>query len=120
MYIKELDLLFKLPSFNYHSTTGKKLLGTIKGLVVLYTVLNTNVKKWYRMSGGDFKTLTKCGWTNALESSKAVYKSEIMVEKPGQVEERKSPSPPVNEQASDEIIQEMMSNSKSFKRRKVE
>ena len=79
MYIKELDLLFKLPSFNHHSLTARKLLGTVKGLVVLYCILNSDVKYWYRdlvnQGVGDLKHLTKCGWTDALESSKAEYKS---------------------------------------------
>lgn len=46
----------------------------------------------------DFKHLMKCGWSDALESSKAAYKSEILVEKP----RVKSPSPPVHEVASDD------------------
>jgi hypothetical protein len=112
MYIKELDLLFKLPRFNYHSVTSNKILGTIQGLVVLYCILNTDIKLWYRECG-DFPQLRKSGWTKAFNASKAAYSSEIVVEQPGDHRERTSPTPPLNEEASnDENMQLWVSKAK--------
>ena len=114
MYIKELDLLFKLPHFNYHSVTPHKIRGTIQGLVVLYCILNSDVKSWYRECG-EFQNLTKSGWTDAFNASKAVYKRDILVEKPGEQRKRKSPTAPLNELASDdEGMQQWISKSKKW------
>ncbi len=58
-----------------------------------------------------------------LSLPKQCTEVRLRVEKPGEVRERKSPSTPVNELASDreEVIEEMMSKADSaFKIRKIE
>lgn len=121
MFIKELDLLFKFESFNYHSLTPRKLIGTIKGLVVLYCILNCDVKTWYKTSmkkSSNFQNLKRCGWNDAFESSGGAYKDSLLVETPGP-KKAKTPSPPIHEQAS-EMMEELLlvdSSSQNKKRK---
>lgn len=46
IYITELDLLFRGPTFNYNSTTRRKLKDSIKGLLILCSILNEDVKEY--------------------------------------------------------------------------
>lgn len=124
MYIKEIDVLLKLPSFNYSSFSKRKILGTVKGLIVLYTILNINPEVHYRAveKEGNYKLqcLKKCGWTQALEESKGEYSCELVIDKPGMFPD-KSPSPPANETTSDDedMLEQLWAISESESRKRL-
>lgn len=100
IYVTQLDLLFKSPSWNYNSTTGSKLCDSVKGLLVLFSVLNGDVKQYYKDGYETFpKTYSgfeKCGWADAMSESKGIYKREVLIEKPGKsLKHSPSPTPPM-------------------------
>ena len=82
-----MDLLFKGPLFNYNSTTPRKISDSVKGLVVLCSILNDDVKEYlmlmYDRHKESYSSCKKCGWAKAMRDSNAAYKQEVLIEKPG-------------------------------------
>ena len=101
MYIKASDLLFKFPKFNYRSTAFIKLRDTCKGLMVLYSILNLEPKKFYQYMALDFKSLQKCGWASAMQAAKASYSTNLLIEQPGDAG-KGSPPPESQEKTSED------------------
>ena len=60
---------------------------SIKGLLVLSSILNDDVKEYFRQSCAEFKNrferLEKCGWAQAMKESRASYKQEVKIENLG-------------------------------------
>ena len=108
VYIRSMDFLFKLPKFNYASGTPTKIEDSIKGLLVLYSILNSDMKMYYRrLLDGDhpgvakFRNFGVCGWAQAVKDNNASYKQEILIEKPQQTSNR-YPSPILQEEVNDD------------------
>lgn len=115
MYIKALDLLFKFPKFNYHSTTSTKLRDTAKGLMVLYSILNLEPKEFYEYMGTNFEGLHKCGWASAMQTAKASYSTNLFIEQPGDAV--KGTPPPENQEATSEdegAVNEMLTKASHY------
>ena len=113
IYIKTRDVLLKSPAFIYNSKNPRKLVDSVKGLLVLYTILNFDVKGTFKYlcdnGAFDFRKCKKCGWANAIKAAKASYKKEILVEKPGGKNVH-SPSPEVCEEGSDNEEQKSLTS----------
>ena len=82
-------------SFDCNSTTGRKLKDSIKGLVMLHTMLNGDIKELFehmhQLYGEEFRGLEKCGLANAMRVKKASYKCHVKVQKPGQSKTHSTP-----------------------------
>ena len=121
--MKDRDLLFKFPTFNYFSMTSSKITDSIKGLLVLYSILNWKVKdyqkKFLEAQPDLYTPFEKCGWAKALMESNASYKRELLIEKPGTTSER-SPSPITHATDKDDSAQKAEDILRQhFKKRKV-
>ena len=84
MYIRAGDLLLKFP---YKSTTFGKLRDTVKGLLVLYSILNLEPKEFYTYMDPrgelNLEGLKPYGWAHAMKTAKASYSTDLLIEKPG-------------------------------------
>ncbi len=66
-----------------------------------------------------FSCFEKCGWAKAMSESKASYKQEVMIEKPG-LSSTHSPSPtPVEETSDDDFAMNMDQWNGEFQRKKA-
>ena len=97
VYIRQLDCLCKGPKFNYNCIKAAKLEDSIKGILVLWSILNYDIIKFHESSGySQYWSKLKdreCGWAKALKESQASYKRKMLIEKPGQSLSKQSPSP---------------------------
>ena len=63
--------------------------------------------------------LKKCGWAKAMRESKASYKQEVMIDKPG-LSSRHSPSPTLVQETSDnEFTMEVAQWNSEVQKKKV-
>ena len=115
-----MDVLLKTPAFIYNSRNREKLVHNVKGLLILHTVLNCDVKEGLLCHTGaiDPRKFTKCGWANAVKDANASYKQELLVEKPGKTKQR-SPSPELCEESSDDECMTVLSTLNNFNNKKV-
>ena len=122
IYIKGLDLLFSGPKFNYNSTVRTKLRDSIKGLVVLRSILNEDVREYFKACCDAFQTkfsrCEKCGWAKAVTESNASYKREMLIEQPG-LSSPYSPSPTPEEETSDAELAEVAKFQLAYQRKKL-
>ncbi len=83
VYIRPKDALFKLPSFHHR---GKR---TIKGLLLLYAILNLDCTNFYtKVLGSNYE---ECGWAQALRDSGGAYSRDVQIQKPND-QDPKQPS----------------------------
>lgn len=105
IYLRTMDLLFKSPAFHFNSRNPVKLMDSVKGLLVLHTILNGDVKGYFKyfheQKHFHEHKYQKCGWAQAIKDANASYKKEIIVEKLEPRNEH-SPSPTPYEEVSDE------------------
>lgn len=89
VYIRPKDVLIRFPRFNYRSTSVKKQRDTIKGLLVLYSLLNVDCKDYHKSFSLD--GLPQCGWAKALKDAGGAYSDRLQIQKPSETNPERSP-----------------------------
>lgn len=97
VYIRPKDVLIRCPRFNYRSVTINKQRDTLKGLLILYGLLNLDCKDYYKSFSLDGQP--QCGWAETLKDAGGAYSNRIQIQKSSETNSDRSPSP-VTDQGS--------------------
>lgn len=105
VYIRPKDVLIRLPRFNYRSVTVNKQRDTIKGLLVLYGLLNLDYKDYHKSFSLDQQP--QCGWAKTLRDAGGAYSNTLQVQKTEASPERSPPPIRDEDNCSEEEINQM-------------